>query len=372
MNRSLLSKTAVMVLTGALLVAIMPWGGNAAWEMDPPDGSTYTISATYAPPTFDGYVMVGTSWSPDWFVGHEYVATDPDPVGDVYMVVHVDAEIMPIDLYIGGTVAPYGYEKGDGSWIRIDWDEDGIVDVEQHVPPGLQSLTDAEWQVAWGIIDMTPRDKNPYEGEQMTPEEVGDCFDVIVHEDIIGYPGSPGSETTTFPGRPEAGPFKSTQVCVNWNPAPPPTPGEDGFRTIGFWKHQCRTALGENKGHQHINSETLNEYLELIADSTTVPELGEGGDSIGIEGMCDILDLKGKQDMKARALQQLLALWLNYANGAGDWDTMVDSDWDCTPDITLGDAIVFIENIVNDPNSTHQELETAKDMADSINNSDHC
>ncbi len=49
--------------------------------------------------------------------------------------------------------------------------------------------------------------------------------------------------------------------------------------------------------------------------------------------------------------------------------TMVDTDWDCTPDMTLGDALAIIEDLISDPNSDKDDHETAKDMADSINNS---
>jgi hypothetical protein len=228
-----------------------------------------------------------------------------------------------------------------GSPVGLDIDGDGMLEILAGSDSGFYSLNALNGEVEWYFPTGSVR---------------GQPF-------VVDLEKEGGAEIVYS---------SSSTVYVIEQRKSPPEPGEDGFRTIGFWKHQCRAALGENNGNQHIDSATLEEYLQLIADSTTVPELGAGGDSIGIEGMCEILDLSGKQPMRNRAIQQLLALWLNFANSAGDWDTMVDSDRDCIPDIALGDAIEFIEETVNDPDATKDELEAAKDMADSINNSGGC
>jgi hypothetical protein len=70
--------------------------------------------------------------------------------------------------------------------------------------------------------------------------------------------------------------------------------------------------------------------------------------------------------MYDKALQQLLATWLNLAS---DGDQMVDTDGDDTTDMMLSDAIEYVEDILNDTESTKDDFEEAKDICDFINNS---
>jgi hypothetical protein len=136
-----------------------------------------------------------------------------------------------------------------------------------------------------------------------------------------------------------------------------------GVRSKGFWKHQFRTATGE-PGRQHVNTSDLEQYIDDIAANSTVCELQD------IETLLDALEflaLENSGDMYNKAVQQLLAVWLNYYHN-GDLDVL-DTDDDNILDLNLSAAITEIEDILTNPASTKDDLEYAKDLADKINNS---
>ena len=57
---------------------------------------------------------------------------------------------------------------------------------------------------------------------------------------------------------------------------------------------------------------------------------------------------------------QLLANWLNFANGAIEWDRLVDTNGDKTPDARFLDAITAAESLRLDPNATRAQLDRQK------------
>jgi len=65
------------------------------------------------------------------------------------------------------------------------------------------------------------------------------------------------------------------------------------------------------------------------------------------------------------AEKQLLAAWLNFAKGAINWDEMIDTTGDDTPDTPFGDLITTVEIFFN-----QGDYEAAKDLAESVNNHD--
>ena len=79
-----------------------------------------------------------------------------------------------------------------------------------------------------------------------------------------------------------------------------------------------------------------------------------------------------KATMRERATQQLLASWLNFANGAVTLDMMVDTDRDGIADTIFMDAMAEVESILGDDDATKEEFEQAKDICDSINNIKTC
>jgi len=150
-----------------------------------------------------------------------------------------------------------------------------------------------------------------------------------------------------------------------------PPQGSGDFRTIGFWKHQFAVACGKNRGKAQLsrNTNELNEilqaYLEdIMAHSTVFPELVRCGED-PLTSAYKILWPDEPAEMCTRARQQLLALWLNYANGAvAPSDTVYDIiAMEEKPFSTVIEEVEW--TILNDPDN----CETAKTIADYINNS---
>lgn len=151
-------------------------------------------------------------------------------------------------------------------------------------------------------------------------------------------------------------------------------------RTIGYWKHQVNEAAGGGglgsgqglrKGEpaptdvdspvcdlldlivQHFNDNAINQVrvFEPSAEATCSEKL---------ELALSLLNLQGKQEMIARARQQLMALLLNAAAGAINLTTVVSVDG-----ATLSQAITYCDTLIDGPLGDH---EAAKTIADEINN----
>jgi len=128
----------------------------------------------------------------------------------------------------------------------------------------------------------------------------------------------------------------------------------DCMRTIGFWKHQFG-----GKGKQHIDDDTLAAYLSIVGFMSEVFD-----EPISAE---NLLWLK-KASMEERAKQQLLASWLNFANGAVGVDDMVDTNYDGIGDMKFKEAVKLAEDILINGG----DYEQAKNICDSINNMGGC
>ncbi|MFC1987960.1 NosD domain-containing protein [Chloroflexota bacterium] len=133
--------------------------------------------------------------------------------------------------------------------------------------------------------------------------------------------------------------------------------GDTEMRTIGFWKHQ----IGGG-GKQHVDDSILEVYINFIDFKSKV--FSEKTPLGGLADAESLLWLK-KATMEQRATQQLLATWLNVANGAAGMDDIVDTDYDGNVDMKLKDAIKLAENIIL---SVAGDYEQAKNICDSINN----
>jgi hypothetical protein len=128
----------------------------------------------------------------------------------------------------------------------------------------------------------------------------------------------------------------------------------DQIRTIGYWKHQ----IGAKK--PHIDGDTMEAYINIVSEMTEV------FDDPTLEEVEDLLWLK-KSTIEERAVQQFLASWLNYANGAVALDSMVDTNYDSFADMRFKDAMSTAEDII----LYGSDYELAKDICDSINNMDN-
>ncbi|MDF1589871.1 MAG: PKD domain-containing protein [Desulfobacterales bacterium] len=143
-------------------------------------------------------------------------------------------------------------------------------------------------------------------------------------------------------------------------------------RGKGFWAHQ----FGDNGNHQ-INDDTLQAYLYIIDRFSSV-----FSESIGMTTIEEAKQVywpaggNGKKDKdlakKEQALEHFLATWLNFADGALSLDMPVDTDFDNVPDMTLAEAILWVESILNNPDSDKADFIQAKNICESINSMGGC
>jgi len=126
-------------------------------------------------------------------------------------------------------------------------------------------------------------------------------------------------------------------------------------RTIGFWKHQFRVALG-GKGKLHIPAETLEEYLDEITSESNVYSF-TGTQTEKFRQAFIILKIPRPRTIERRLKAHLLALWLNDVAGFAD-------GWKYAS-MTSGEIIQGSENALVDQTGRYRYW---KNKCDGFNN----
>jgi len=128
-------------------------------------------------------------------------------------------------------------------------------------------------------------------------------------------------------------------------------------RGAGFWAHQC-----SDNGFQQVSGAELQALFTKIADTSNVfPECAPIS--------CAFLQPQNpKNDMRARAQQQLLDVLLNLTSGRLTRGRPIDLAG-LTSASTVGEALSELEITVCDPEATHSDLANAKDIAEELNSS---
>ena len=72
-------------------------------------------------------------------------------------------------------------------------------------------------------------------------------------------------------------------------------------------------------------------------------------------------------DIRVQFDRQLLAAWLNFANGAVEYDELVDTDFDNVPDTELLSVLCAAEAARTNPATPASELENWKDILEAVN-----
>lgn len=129
-------------------------------------------------------------------------------------------------------------------------------------------------------------------------------------------------------------------------------------RTIGYWKQQCEDQPKEDP---------YKFFSIVYAGSAVFDEL------TGADDPCSFLvvdfDPQGPDAWLSRALRQLAALWLNVATDKISLDTPVGLPEYLGGATSIGEAIADVEAIIlAAPSGDDPSLETAKDIADALNN----
>lgn len=129
----------------------------------------------------------------------------------------------------------------------------------------------------------------------------------------------------------------------------------------GYWKTEVRYQL-TGKGRHDFDAARLTCYLRIAGYMSRV--FDEQTVASTFVQAADILDTSRTSDMTALFDQQLLAAWLNFANGAIAWDRMVDTTGDKTPDIRFLDAVAAAETMRLSPTATTAQLEQMKKIVE--------
>ncbi|MEF8979215.1 MAG: PKD domain-containing protein [Haloarculaceae archaeon] len=137
-------------------------------------------------------------------------------------------------------------------------------------------------------------------------------------------------------------------------------------RTQEFWREQFGT-----REPQQIDNQALQGYLDVVtfgsgvfseqasadtpADARAVFGTSSGGGQGGVE-------------VRGRARGETLAAWLNFASGAVGWNERIDTDGDGEAETPFNEVMTEVESVLRDPDATQEEVEQARDIAESVNN----
>jgi len=124
---------------------------------------------------------------------------------------------------------------------------------------------------------------------------------------------------------------------------------------LGWWKHQVRAAA-EGRGRAEVSGADLEGSL---ADIRAVHDIFDG--VAGLEGLLATLQPANGGSAVDRARMHLMALVLNIVSGRLTPFTEVRTG------LEAGEAAGWIIEIAEDPASTLEELEAAKELAEAIN-----
>jgi hypothetical protein len=126
-------------------------------------------------------------------------------------------------------------------------------------------------------------------------------------------------------------------------------------RSAGYWFVQYN-----GKGPAEFDAATLQCYLDIVGYMSAV--FNEVRDASTIPKAKIVLDAAKVGGNASKILdRQLLAAWINFANGAVGWTELVDTTGDGIPDTTFQNAILTAEAVRLNPASTKaQLLEQAK------------
>lgn len=129
-------------------------------------------------------------------------------------------------------------------------------------------------------------------------------------------------------------------------------------RLVGYWKQQFQHYVTGKRPLPDFSAGELGCYVRIVSYMSRV--FDETNDASTFARAQDILDTSKTSAIRELFDQQLLAIWLNFANGAMPWDQLVDTNGDKVPDTRFLDAMSAAENLRLDPNATRDQLDRQK------------
>lgn len=135
-------------------------------------------------------------------------------------------------------------------------------------------------------------------------------------------------------------------------------------RSAGYWYQQYY-----GRGKIDFSAVQLGCYLEIVNHLSSV--FSEVTAASTFAAAKEVLDpSRAYGDIRAQLDRQLLAVWLNFANGAIEHDELVDTNFDKVPDRELVPFLCTVEAARLSPATSRLQLERYKNLLEAINLSD--
>lgn len=129
-------------------------------------------------------------------------------------------------------------------------------------------------------------------------------------------------------------------------------------RPHGYWRQQNRYHAFATGPAPDFDAGTLDCYLKIAAYMSRV--FNERTAAATFAQAYDVLDTSSTSKINELFDQQLLAAWLNFANGAIEWNQLVDTNGDKTADTPFLTAIERAETLRLNPSATRPQLDAMK------------
>jgi PKD domain len=126
-------------------------------------------------------------------------------------------------------------------------------------------------------------------------------------------------------------------------------------RSSGYWQHQFG-----GQGNTDFDDATLECYLAIVNNVSTV--FSEERDASTIPAAHDVLFLKQNGGSEIEKLdRELMTAWLNFANGAFEYDQLFDPDHDGVF-TSFADIMAIAESVRLAPSSTKAEIREQRNI----------
>ena len=135
-------------------------------------------------------------------------------------------------------------------------------------------------------------------------------------------------------------------------------------RGAGYWQ----TAY-KHKGGAGFSDEQLQCYLDIATFLSNT--FNEARDASTIPVAYDDIFVAGKKgSMQQQLDRELLAAWINFANGGVEYTELLDTNGDLIPDTSFIDVMTAAESVRLNPASTRAQQEAKKNLLEKINGRD--
>ena len=339
------------------------------------ENSVITVSVTMTDPGWLDYLWAEIDWG-DGSIGGpmDQVASENDRPDAVYTFTasHIygdngtfaaevcghdddDTTCVMIDLVIDNIdptteIDESGSIAGCAEDAFIAHAGDEVTFTGRSTDPGSDDL-DLTWSWGDGTADMTttdlvnPPNPDPFPSPSIQPRDV---TDVQSH----AFAGACLYQVTFTALDDDMGmSIDTTQVFIVGN--------ADLIRSAGYWYNQFRKI-------KFFSEDELVCYLAMVNHMSAVFSEVTDADSINdAKEMMHPANSNG--DIRVQFDRQLLAVWLNFANGTVEHDELVDTDFDNVPDTELLSVLCAAEAARINPATPASELESWKDILEAIN-----